>query len=79
MTFHLFQKGLKSNLFFIFYSVFVQASFEGGTNKFWQSLYQETFRFLTEGTVDVDHLHVTSQDPALPQVQALKTPALSVA
>ncbi|KAG0557466.1 hypothetical protein KC19_11G132800 [Ceratodon purpureus] len=57
----------------------LEASFEGGTNKFWQSLYQETFRFLTEGTVDVDHLHVTSQDPALPQVQALKTPALSVA
>ncbi|KAG0625171.1 hypothetical protein M758_2G033200 [Ceratodon purpureus] len=56
----------------------LEASFAGNTNKFWQSLYQETFRFLTEGTVDVDHLHVKSQDPALPQVRALEIPAVTV-
>lgn len=50
----------------------------GHTNKFWQSLYQETFRFLTEGIVDVDHLHVKSQDPSLPQVAPLEIPSVTV-
>lgn len=50
----------------------------GHTNKFWQSLYQETFRFLTEGIVDLDHLHVKSQDPSLPQVKSLEIPAITV-
>jgi len=50
----------------------------GHTNQFWQSLYQETFRFLTEGIVDLDHLHVKSQDPSLPQVKPLEIPAIIV-
>nr|PNR34566.1 hypothetical protein PHYPA_024383 [Physcomitrium patens] len=42
---------------------------QGSINQFWQSLYQETFRFLTEGTVDINHLHDKNQDLALPRVK----------
>lgn len=49
-------------------SPLVQVS-QGSINQFWQSLYQETFRFLTEGTVDINHLHDKNQDLALPRVK----------
>ncbi|CAK9203323.1 unnamed protein product [Sphagnum troendelagicum] len=41
---------------------------QGTTNRYWTTLYQETFRFLTQGTVHTENLHKLSQDPGLPQV-----------
>lgn len=41
------------------------------SNRFWQSLYQETFRFLTTGTVDMLNMGNLEQDPQLPQVAAV--------
>jgi pimeloyl-ACP methyl ester carboxylesterase len=38
------------------------------SNRFWQSLYQETFRFLTTGEVDIPNMGNLEQDPKLPQV-----------
>lgn len=38
------------------------------SNRFWQSLYQETFRFLTAGEVDYQNMSNVEQDPNLPQV-----------
>lgn len=38
------------------------------SNRFWQSLYQETFRFLTTGDVDIPNMGNLEQDPTLPQV-----------
>lgn len=38
------------------------------SNRFWQSLYQETFRFLTAGEVDYKNMSNVEQDPKLPQV-----------
>ncbi|MBD2080378.1 alpha/beta fold hydrolase [Leptolyngbya sp. FACHB-17] len=38
------------------------------SNRFWQSLYQETFRFLTAGRVNTTNLHSIEQDPNLPIV-----------
>lgn len=38
------------------------------SNRYWQSLYQETFRFLTVGQVDEPNLGNLGQDPSLPQV-----------
>lgn len=38
------------------------------SNRFWQSLYQETFRFLTTGNVHVSNLSRLGQDPNLPSV-----------
>lgn len=38
------------------------------SNRFWQSLYQETFRFLTAGDVDIANMGNLAQDPKLPQV-----------
>jgi len=38
------------------------------SNRFWQSLYQETFRFLTTGDVDIPNMGNLEQDPKLPQV-----------
>ncbi|HEY9884359.1 MAG TPA: hypothetical protein V6C98_12190 [Thermosynechococcaceae cyanobacterium] len=38
------------------------------SNRFWQSLYQETFRFLTTGDVDIPNMGNLKQDPKLPQV-----------
>jgi pimeloyl-ACP methyl ester carboxylesterase len=38
------------------------------SNRFWQSLYQETFRFLTVGEVDIPNMGNLEQDPKLPQV-----------
>lgn len=44
---------------------------QGMTNRFWQSLYQETFRFLTTGEVDASNLSSLDQDSDLPQVSPL--------
>lgn len=41
---------------------------QGMTNRFWQSLYQETFRFLTTGEYDPSNMDTVEQDPNLPQV-----------
>ncbi|MBW4443683.1 MAG: alpha/beta hydrolase [Plectolyngbya sp. WJT66-NPBG17] len=38
------------------------------SNRFWQSLYQETFRFLSAGRVNTSNLGNTEQDPNLPIV-----------
>ena len=38
------------------------------SNRFWQSLYQETFHFLTAGEIDPDNMSNLDQDPNLPQV-----------
>jgi pimeloyl-ACP methyl ester carboxylesterase len=38
------------------------------SNRFWQSLYQETFRFLTTGDVDTGNMSNLDQDPKLPSV-----------
>jgi len=38
------------------------------SNHYWQSLYQETFRFLTTGNVNADRLSKLDQDPNLPAV-----------
>ncbi len=44
---------------------------QGMTNRFWQSLYQETFRFLSTGEVNYRNLSSLDQDSDLPQVPAL--------
>ncbi len=41
------------------------------SNRFWQSLYQETLRFLTQGDVRVANLNSLDQDPGLPIVPGL--------
>ena len=41
------------------------------TNRFWQSLYQETFRFLTTGEIDDSNMSSLEQNSDLPQVPAL--------
>ncbi|KAL3699589.1 hypothetical protein R1sor_017611 [Riccia sorocarpa] len=41
---------------------------QGMTNRYWVTLYQETFRFLTEGTVNDGQLKRTTPDPSLPKV-----------
>lgn len=41
---------------------------QGMSNRFWQSLYQETFRFLTTGQVDRANLSNLEQNPDLPAV-----------
>jgi len=38
------------------------------SNRFWQSLYQETFRFLTSGKVDAKNMSNTEQDSDVPPV-----------
>jgi alpha-beta hydrolase superfamily lysophospholipase len=38
------------------------------SNRFWQSLYQETLRFLTTGKIDAANLRSTEQNADLPQV-----------
>ncbi|BAZ38257.1 hypothetical protein NIES4101_41940 [Calothrix sp. NIES-4101] len=45
---------------------------QGMTNRFWQSLYQETYRFLTTGEIDPGNMSNTEQDPNLPLVPPLK-------
>ncbi|KAM3099415.1 alpha/beta hydrolase [Phormidesmis sp. 146-12] len=40
------------------------------SNRFWQSLYQETFRFLTTGKVDVNNMSNLEQNADLPTVPA---------
>ncbi|MGI0488241.1 alpha/beta hydrolase [Pantanalinema rosaneae CENA516] len=44
---------------------------QGMSNRFWQSLYQETFRFLTTGQVDRDNLSNLDQSVDLPPVPAV--------
>jgi dienelactone hydrolase len=44
---------------------------QGMTNRFWQSLYQETFRFLTTGEINPNNMSTIEQDSNLPQVAAL--------
>jgi pimeloyl-ACP methyl ester carboxylesterase len=44
---------------------------QGMTNRFWQSLYQETLRFLTTGEIDSNNMSSIQQDPNLPQVPPL--------
>ncbi|MEQ8537149.1 MAG: alpha/beta hydrolase [Coleofasciculus sp. D1-CHI-01] len=39
---------------------------QGMTNRFWKSLYQETFRFLTTGEVDTDNMSNLEEAPDLP-------------
>ncbi|PZV07162.1 MAG: alpha/beta hydrolase [Leptolyngbya sp.] len=41
---------------------------QGMSNRFWQSLYQETFRFLTTSNVDLANLSNVDQDADLPAV-----------
>jgi hypothetical protein len=41
---------------------------QGMSNRFWQSLYQETFRFLTTGKVDSANLSSVDQNVDLPPV-----------
>jgi len=41
---------------------------QGMSNRFWQSLYQETFRFLTIGEVDLSNMSNIGQDEDLPLV-----------
>jgi len=38
------------------------------SNRFWQSLYQETFRFLSAKRVNTSNLGSLEQDPDLPIV-----------
>ncbi len=44
---------------------------QGMTNHFWQSLYQETFRFLTTGEIDPSNMSSLNQNSDLPQVSSL--------
>jgi pimeloyl-ACP methyl ester carboxylesterase len=44
---------------------------QGMTNRFWQSLYQETFRFLTTGEIDPSNMSSLNQNSDLPQVPSL--------
>lgn len=41
---------------------------QGMSNRFWQSLYQETYRFLTTGKVDLTNMSSLEQSPDLPTV-----------
>ena len=41
---------------------------QGMSNQFWQSLYQETFRFLTDGKIIAENMSKLEQDAALPMV-----------
>jgi pimeloyl-ACP methyl ester carboxylesterase len=43
---------------------------QGMSNRFWQSLYQETYRFLTTGSVDLTNTSNLEQNADLPQVPA---------
>lgn len=44
---------------------------QGMSNLFWQSLYQETLRFLTTGKVNLENLETLDQDDSLPLVPAV--------
>lgn len=41
---------------------------QGMSNEFWQSLYQETFRFLAGNRFNAANMSTLKQDPGLPQV-----------
>ncbi|PZO17353.1 MAG: alpha/beta hydrolase [Leptolyngbya foveolarum] len=41
---------------------------QGMSNLFWQSLYQETLRFLTTGTVEIDNLSTLAQSEGIARV-----------
>ncbi|MCU0569898.1 MAG: alpha/beta hydrolase [Oculatellaceae cyanobacterium Prado106] len=44
---------------------------QGMSNRFWQSLYQETYRFLKEGEAHLENLEQIAQDEQLPLVPNL--------
>jgi len=46
----------------------------GMSNAFWQSLYQETFRFLAYGQFNPSNMSTFGQDPGLPQVPPVSAP-----
>ena len=46
---------------------------QGMTNRFWQSLYQETFRFLCTSAIDAGNMSNLEQDSNLPQVPLLNS------
>jgi pimeloyl-ACP methyl ester carboxylesterase len=46
---------------------------QGMTNRFWQSLYQETFHFLCTGAINAGNMSNLEQDPNLPQVPPLNS------
>ena len=43
---------------------------QGMSNSYWQSLYQETLRFLTEGTVEIDNLRTLAQSDDVAKVSS---------
>ncbi|HEY9749293.1 MAG TPA: alpha/beta fold hydrolase [Allocoleopsis sp.] len=45
---------------------------QGMSNRFWQSLYQETFRFLTQGTVNLSNMKNLEQVSDLPLVPPMQ-------
>jgi pimeloyl-ACP methyl ester carboxylesterase len=45
---------------------------QGMTNRYWQSMYQETYRFLTDGTLNPINMSRLEQDPSLPIVSDLR-------
>jgi len=45
---------------------------QGMSNRFWQSLYQETYRFLDSGEIDPSNMGNLGQDPTLPQVSPVR-------
>lgn len=47
---------------------------QGMRNSYWQSLYQETFRFLTTGDIEVKNLASLSQAAELPLVPEVSSP-----
>ena len=38
------------------------------SNRYWQTMYQETYRFLVQGTIDPANLERLNQDVQLPLV-----------
>jgi pimeloyl-ACP methyl ester carboxylesterase len=45
---------------------------QGMTNRYWQSMYQETYRFLIDGTLNPSNMSRLEQDPSLPTVPELE-------
>ena len=42
------------------------------SNAFWQTLYQETFRFLSQGKFNAENMRQLEQDDTLPQVKPIE-------
>ena len=45
---------------------------QGMSNQYWQSMYQETYRFLTDGTLNPSNMSRLEQDSSLPLVPGLE-------